>query len=127
MHTFEPSTVRPDTDPEVGKMLIPKRGSEKVHDFGNTPQTLHILLSSCSDTWNTMLVGSEVSTRIYTYFEHRTGKWDLVTHVIQVLNEPRQILIVQVLNSVLVLVPTKEVDELALKLRRSPIEVAELL
>jgi len=49
------------------------------------------------------------------------------THAVQVFDEPRQLLALQVRKSVLILVPTKEAAELVVKLWRSFVEIAELL
>ena len=54
------------------------------------------------------------------------GKNGLRTHVIQVLDEPYQILALQTCNNVSILVPAKEVAELFVKLGRSSVEVVEL-
>lgn len=42
IRTFEPSKIPSYTHP--------RRESESVHDFGSTSLTLHIFLSSCSDS-----------------------------------------------------------------------------
>jgi len=49
----------------------------------------------------------------------------LETHAIKILDEPGQILVPQVWDNVSILVPTKEVDELAVKLWQSSVEVME--
>lgn len=55
------------------------------------------------------------------------GKDDLETHAVQVLDEPYQILALQVWNNVLILVPAEEVAKLGGKFGRSFVEVVELL
>jgi len=49
------------------------------------------------------------------------------THTIQVLNEPRQILITEVREGLYVLFPIEELGELTVKLGRGPVQVAEFL
>ena len=93
-----------------------RREPERVHDFVNTPLTPHILLSSCSDSWNAVLAGSEISTRTYASVEHRMGKEGLEIYAIQVLNEPYQVLTLQVWKIVSIPISTKEIDELSVKL-----------
>jgi len=64
--------------------------------------------------------------RTYTGFERGVGRNDLETHSIQVLDEPHQILALQVRNSGLIFAPAKEVVDLVVKPGRSSVEVVEL-
>ena len=67
-----------------------------MHDFGSTPLIPHTSLNPRSDSWNAALAGPEIPTRIYAGAERRVGRGSLETHTVQVLNEPRQILALQV-------------------------------
>lgn len=96
-----------------------------MNDFGRTPLTPQIFLSSCRDFWNATLVWSEMLARTYTSVEIGVGRDGLGTHVIQILNEPRQVLALQAWNNTSILVPTEKVDELFGKLWRSSVEVVE--
>ena len=101
--------------------------SESVQDLGSNSSMPHIFPSSCRDSWNARLPGSEILTRTYTSVERRVGKIHFETHAIQILDEPGQILSLQAWNNILVFVPTEEVDELPVKLRRGSVEVVEWL
>ena len=48
-------------------------------------------------------------------------------HAVQVFDEPRQILVLQVRKNVSIFVPAEEAAELFVKLWRSSVEVEELL
>ena len=100
---------------------------ESVHDFGNTPLTPHIFLSSCNNSWNVISTGLEMPTRTCPGVKRRVRKDGLETHTIKVLDQPRQILALQVWNDTSKLAPPKEAGELFVKLWRSRVEVAELL
>jgi len=103
-----------------------RRESESIYDLGSTSLAPHSFLSSCKHSWNATLAGSEIPMRPCTSVERRVKRDGLETHAIQVLDEPRQILALQVRKSVSILVPAKEVAELLVKLRRSFVKVAEL-
>ena len=103
------------------------RFTRSVHDFGKASLTSHIFLSWSSDSWNAELAGSEIPTRTYTGAERRAERDSLETHAIQVLDKPSQILPLQIWNSILVIVPAKEVAELLVKVWRSSVEATELL
>ena len=49
------------------------------------------------------------------------------THIIQIVDEPGQILALQILSSIPIFVPTEEVGELVVEIRRSSVKIAELL
>ena len=76
----------------------------------------HILLSSCRDSWNGILAGSEILQRTYASVECGAGKSGLETHAVQILDEPRQIFALQALNDISILVSAEKVDELWVKL-----------
>lgn len=114
MRTLEPLKVPSHTDPGAGGGLTSRREPESVHDFGSTALMLHILLSSRRDSWNTGPEGSE--TRIYANVERNVWKDDLKAHTIQVVDEPYQVLALQVCDSILILFPAKEVTDLLVKL-----------
>jgi len=121
IRTFRLPRVLSDVDPEAGGRLT---SPEKVHDFGSTFLIPDILLSSCSNSGNTVFVGSEIPARTYTRFEHRTKKRKLEIDIIQESDEPRQILVFQVWENVSILVSMKDVDKMFVKL---VVEVAESL
>ena len=107
---------------------MPRRESvESAQDFGNTPLTPHIFLSSCNNSWNVMFAGLEMPTRTYPDFERRVGRDGLETHAIEVLYQPCQILALQVWNGASKLALLNAAGELLVELRRSRVEVAELL
>ena len=101
--------------------------SESIHDFGSTRLTPQIFPISCRSPWNMELAGLETLMRTYTGVELRVERDGSETHAIQVLDEPHQILALQVWNRSLILASTKEVAELLEKLWRSSVEVAEFL
>ena len=101
--------------------------SESAHDFGSTCLVAHTLPSSCKESWNTRLAYTEVPTRIYAGVEVRVQGDGLQTHTIKVLDEPHQILTLQIWNHVSVLIPAEDVDEVLAELWRGSIELAELL
>ena len=125
--TLEPSRVPSRTRLEVEGRLMSRRGHESIQDFGSNSLIAHIFPSSCKDSWNTGLAGSEIPTRTCTCSERRVEKDGSVTHTIQVLDEPRRIFALQVRKTVSILVPTKEAAELVVKLWRSSVEIVELL
>ena len=127
MHTLEPSRAPSDAHPEVDEVPLCRRESENEQASGSNSFVLHIFSSSCRDSWNAELAGSEISTRTCTGSEHRVGKGGSETHVIKVLDKPRQILALQIRKTTSILPPAEEVAELLVKLRRSSVEVAELL
>lgn len=112
----------------AGGRLVFGRESGSAHSFGSTPLTLHILLSSWRDSWNVRFVGSEILARTYAHaVSARWGGGCLETHVTQVLDEPRQLLSFQALNTISIPTATKEDAELLVKLRRRFVEIVELL
>ena len=119
MRTFAPLNVPSYTDPSSE--------SERVHDFGSTPLTPHIFLSSSSGSRDRAMSESEMLQRIYINAERGEERNGLKTHFIQVINEPGQILALQAWKNVLILVSVEEVCELLVKPGRSSVEVAELL
>ena len=62
-------------------------------------------------------IESEVPTRACTSAERRAGRDGLGTHATKVLDEPCQIIVLDVLNSVSVLVRAKDVAKLLVELR----------
>ena len=100
---------------------------ESVHDFGNTPLTPHIFLSSCNNSRNEIFVGLEMPTRTYPGVKRRVGRDRLETHAIEILDQPCQILALQVWNGASKLALLNAAGELLVELRRSRVEVAELL
>ena len=125
--TLEPSRVPTHTHPEAVVPMF-SRGPGSVHDFGNTSLMLHTLPSSCRDTWKTRLAGSEISTRTYAASDqHKVERDDFDTNPIEILHEPRQIILLEGWKAGLILVSTKDVDELLMELWRGSVEVAERL
>ena len=107
---------------------MPRRESvESVHDFGNTPLALHIFLSSCNNSGNVVFAGLEIPTRAYPGVERRVGRDGLETHAIKVLDQPCQILALQVWNGTSKLTLSNAAGELLVEVWRSCVEVAELL
>jgi len=125
--TLELSRVPSHAHPEVEGRPTSRRESESIQDFGNNSLIPHIFPSSCRDSWNARLAGSKIPTRTCAGSERRVERSDSETHGVQVLDEPRQILALQVRKNVSILVPAKEVAELVVKLWRSSVEVVELL
>ena len=119
IRTFEPLNVPSYTHP--------RSESESVHLLGRTFLTPHILLSSSSGSRNGKLLGSEISRRTCASGERGTEKSGARAHVVQIVDEPSQILALQTWSSVLVFVPTEEVGELVVEIRQSSVEITELL
>ena len=59
--------------------------------------------------------------------EHGTGKNDVNTHVVQIVNKPSQVLALQTCCTIFVFIPAEEVDEPVVELRRSSVEIVEFL
>ena len=73
------------------------------------------------------MLGSEISQRICAGGERGTERNGAEAHIVQIVDEPGQILALQTWNSILVFFPTEEVGELVVEIRRSSVELAELL
>ena len=119
IRTFDPLNVPSYTHP--------RSESESVHVFGRTLLTPHILRSSSSGSRNGTLLGSEISQRACPGGERRTERNDAETHLIQIVDEPSQVLALQTRSSIFVFVPAEEVSELVVEIKRSSVELAELL
>ena len=89
--------------------------------------TPHILLSSSSGFRNGSLLGSEISLTTCAGGERGTERNGVEAHIVQIVDEPSQILAFQTCSSILVFVPMEEVGELVVETRRSFVEIAELL
>ena len=88
---------------------------------------LHILPSSCKDSWKAGSARSEISARTYVISKSRTGRGGLEAHAVQILDEPCQIVILQSCKNAPILVSAKEATELLVKPRRFSLEVAKRL
>ena len=119
MRTFEPLKVPSYTHP--------RSESDNSHVSGSTLLTPQILLSSSSGSRSGTLVRSERSERACASGERGTEKNEVKAHVVQVVDQPSQILALQTWSSIFVFVPAEEVDELVVELRRSSVEIAEFL
>ena len=119
MRTFEPLKVPSYTHP--------RSESESVHAFGSTFLTPHILLSSSSSSRHGALLGSDISQRTCAGGEHGMGRNSTEADFVQIVDEPSQILALQTRSCILVFVPTEEVGELVVEIRRSSVEIAEFL
>ena len=101
---------------------------ESVQAFGNNSFTLHIVQSSCRDSWKAALVGSEILARTCATSERRVGGGgSLDAHTVEILYQPRQIIPLKSWDTGLILVSAKDVNELLMKLWRGSVEVVELL
>jgi len=67
-----------------------------------------------------------MSMRTYAGAERGAGRNGLETHAIQVLDEPHQVLALQVRSSGSIFAPAKEVANLVVKPGRGSVEVVEL-
>ena len=76
----------------------------------------HILLSSSNGSGSGTVLGSEIPQRTCGCSEHGTEGNGAETHIIQIVDEPRQIITLQTWNSILVFVPAEEVGELVVKI-----------
>ena len=56
-----------------------------------------------------------------------TKEDNIETHAVQIFDEPRQSIALQLRQTIPVVIPAKEVGELLVKLRRGSVEVVELL
>ena len=119
IRTFEPLKVPSYTHP--------RSESESVHVFGSTFLAPHTLLSSSSGSRSGMPLGLETSQRTCANGERGTGENGGEAHIVQIVDEPNQILASQNWDSIFVFVPAEEVDEPAVKMRRSSIQIAEFL
>ena len=119
MRTFEPLKVPSYTHP--------RSESESVHVFGSTFLVPHILWSSSSGSRSGTLPGSERSQRTCDGDERGMGKNGAEAHIVQIVDEPSQIFASQTWDSISVFVPAEEVDELAVKMRRSSVQISEFL
>ena len=119
MRTFEPLKVPSYTHP--------KSESESVHVFGSTFLTPHSLLSSSSGSRGGALLGLKRSQRACASGERGTGKNKVKAHIAQIVDQPSQIFALQTWDSILVFVPTEEVDEPVMETRRGFVEITESL
>ena len=58
--------------------------------------------------------------------ERGVNKLDEATHLVQIIDEPLRILVLKVWDPLIVLLPTKYVADLVVKLGRRPVEAMEL-
>jgi hypothetical protein len=61
------------------------------------------------------------------WLQREVGKGDAATHIVQIVNEPHQIVIVKVWHTLHILLPVKYVDKLVVKVGRRPVEAVEFL
>ena len=109
MRTFEPLKVPSYTHP--------RSESESMHMFGSTFLIPQIFLSSSSVSQSGTPLGLEMSWRICANGERGTGRNGMETHIVQIVDQPSQILALQTWDSILVFVPAEEVDELVVEMR----------
>ena len=69
----------------------------------------------------------EISPRTCASDESGTGRNGAEAHIVQIVDEPNQTLALQTCSSISVFVPTEEVGELVVKMRRSSVKIAEFL
>ena len=101
------------------------RESESAQDFGSSLLVLHILPSSCKDSWKVRSAQSEIPTRTYVISESRMGGCGLDAYAVQILDEPCQIVTLQGCKNALILVSAKEANESLGELRRCAVEVTK--
>ena len=119
IRTFDPLNVPSYTHP--------RSESESLHAFGRTLLTPHILFSSPNSSRNGALLGPEVSQRTCAGGERGTERNGAEAHIVQIVDEPNQILALQTWDSIFVFVPAEEVGELVVEIRRGSVEIAEFL
>ena len=108
-------------------LKVPRSESESMHVFGSTYLSPQIRLSSSNGSRSEALPRSERSQRTCASGERRTGKTEVKAHIVKIVDEPSQILALQTWDSISVFLSTEDVDELAMKMRRSSVEIPEFL
>ena len=75
------------------------------------------------------MLGSEILQRTCAGAggERGTERNGAETHIVQIVDEPNQIFALQTRSSISIFVPTEEVGELVVEIRRSSVEIVELL
>lgn len=71
--TFESLKVPSRAWPMTAGSPMFRRESGSTQDCGKIPWAPHISLSSCRNSWNAWLVGSETPARTYTSIEYRSS------------------------------------------------------
>jgi len=104
-----------------------RRELESIYDFGRNSLTPQILLNSCKYSWNAGLARFEIDVRTYDSVGRGLRRDDLEAHAVQVLDEPHQIFALQGRNSTSIPFAAKEIAEVLVELRRSFVEVVELV
>ena len=71
--------------------------------------------------------GGVESVESLRQLERGVKKRDMMTNIVQIVNEPHQIIALKVWHALLVLLPIECVADLIVKIGRKPVEVMELL
>ena len=101
---------------KVPSYIYPRSKSESVHMSRSTFLTPHTLLSSYSSSQSGTLLGLGMSQRTCAGGEHGKERNGVEAHIVQTVDEPSQILILQIWNSILVFVLVEVVGDLVVEI-----------
>jgi hypothetical protein len=91
-----------------------RTSDESVYDVGSIPSVPHMLLSSRRHFRDAPLEGSRPS-RAYASISEEQGRAITTTYLVQIINEPYQVVALKVCHPLLILLSVKYITELVVK------------
>ena len=90
---------------------------ESVYDAGSNSRVPHMLLSSRRHFRKAVPEGSRLSRACARLSRQWGSLGDVLTHLIEIINEPQRVIVLKVLHALLILLSIKYVAELIAKVR----------